>query len=221
MQLKSSFIFKIKFFEIYFLFKEEINFLNKNDFDNKINLIRENLVYSEESNPWVTLYFDMVRFPDRRIGNYNRIVEGKGYPGVAILLIIQSRVCLVRQYRYPVGKFLWEIPRGFGESENSISEAISELCEETGIDPKSLSDSHVNLIDLGEAYPNSGLLSTKVRIFGIISDAPMPIRNQTDKEVTEVGWFPIEWVLSKISESEITDSFTMSAILRMSLLKLL
>jgi ADP-ribose pyrophosphatase len=195
--------------------------LNKDFSDDRINLISENLVYSKEENPWVTLYFDVVKFPDGRTGNYNRIVERQDCPGIAILLVAQGRVCLVKQYRYPIKQSLWEIPRGFGESEDSISEAIRELCEETGIDPKLLNCSHIKLVEMGEVYPNSGLLTSKVRLFAIISAMPIPIRNQTDGEVAEVGWFPLEWVFSKIAESEITDSFTMAAILRMKLLKLL
>ncbi len=195
--------------------------LNEDLPENQISLISENLVYSEEANPWVTLYFDVVRFPDGRIGNYNRVVEGQGYPGVAILFMAQRRICLVKQYRYPIQKSLWEIPRGFGESEDSVLDAIRELCEETGVDAKLLMHSDVKFLDLGEVHPNSGLLASKVRLFGVVSDVSIPTNSQASREVANVGWFPVEWVFSKIAQSEITDSFTMAAILKMNLLKLL
>ena len=57
------------------------------------------------------------------------------HPGaVAIIpLIPPNKVILVRQYRYPTGKYLWELPAGtIDKNESSYSCARRELQEETG-----------------------------------------------------------------------------------------
>jgi ADP-ribose pyrophosphatase len=51
-------------------------------------------------------------------------VDGKGK---------QARVLLARQYRYPAGDFLWELPAGrIDEGEDPLTAAKRELKEETG-----------------------------------------------------------------------------------------
>ncbi len=45
----------------------------------------------------------------------------------------KNRILLVRQYRLPAGKFLWELPAGkVDEGENALQAARRELIEETG-----------------------------------------------------------------------------------------
>ncbi len=57
------------------------------------------------------------------------------HPGaVAILPVLDDgRLLLVRQYRHPVGDFLWEIPAGLIDpGESALLSAKRELREETG-----------------------------------------------------------------------------------------
>lgn len=55
--------------------------------------------------------------------------------GVAVFAVDeQDRVVLVRQYRYPVGRYVYELPAGLVEpGEKPRSAAIRELFEETGL----------------------------------------------------------------------------------------
>ena len=55
--------------------------------------------------------------------------------GVAVFAVDeQDRVVLVRQYRYPVGRYVYELPAGLIEPEEEPgSAAIRELFEETGL----------------------------------------------------------------------------------------
>ena len=55
--------------------------------------------------------------------------------GVAVFAVDeQDRVVLVRQYRYPVGRYVYELPAGLVEPEEEPgSAAIRELFEETGL----------------------------------------------------------------------------------------
>lgn len=63
----------------------------------------------------MTLSFDDVLFPNGTKGRYLRITAGTALDGVAVPdsnfrgLAYRG---LVRQYRYPVGKFTLEVPRG-------------------------------------------------------------------------------------------------------------
>lgn len=175
----------------------------------KIITIEERLVYSDPNNKWVKLYFDRVRFPNGKEGYYNKIVESDGKQGVVILPIAKGHIGFVRQFRYPISAEVWEIPRGFGETENAQTDTMRELLEETGINiPPD------NLVDLGRLHPNSGILSSVVRIFAAIYNQTPSISLAADGEVSEFVWVKYENVLSKIAKGEITDSFTLAALFR-------
>ncbi len=175
----------------------------------RIKKLEERLVYSDEKNPWVKLYFDRVRFPDEREGYYNRIVEGDGKRGIAIMPISNTMVGLVCQFRYPVGKEMWEIPRGFGEFRDSREDALRELREETGIQvmPEML-------VDLGLIHPDSGILATEVQLFAARCDNVSGQESTRDVETADFRWFTIEKVSSLVEDAAITDSFTLCAFLR-------
>lgn len=171
-----------------------------------IKKLEERLVYS---NLWVKLYYDQVQFPDGRVGDYTKIVENETKCGVAIIPIKNMMIGLVYQFRYPVKKEMWEIPRGFGELSDPRKDAIRELKEETAIkiEPEAL-------IDLGIIYPNSGILATKVRIFAAMCENVIQEKSGGYDEVADFRWFPIEKVLSLIDTGAITDSFTLCTLFR-------
>lgn len=175
---------------------------------NKIKRLKERLVYSDPSNPWVKLFFDKVRFPNSEEGHYNRIVESDGKRGVAILPYKNGAIGLVKQYRYPIDAEIWEIPRGFGDTYHPETEASRELEEETGfVVPAG------QLVRLGTVFPNSGLLSSEVVIFaadcnGLEAKAP-----SDDKEQVDFRWVKKSEVAAKIEKSELKDSFTLCAVL--------
>ena len=166
--------------------------------------LAEKLVYSEEENPWVQIYFDSVRFPNGIEGRYNRIVESGGRPGVAVMPIRANKVCLVRQYRYPVGQYLWEIPRGFGESKEPREDAVRELAEETGIKA-------ANFIEGGYLCPNSGLLESKVALFFAIVENYEADRSNSE-EVESTKWVEISDLWKMVEDGKILDCFTLSAL---------
>ncbi len=60
------------------------------------------------------------------------VVEHPGSIGV-IALTDRAEIVLVRQYRHPVRRVLWEIPAGTAErGEDARESALRELAEETG-----------------------------------------------------------------------------------------
>jgi len=183
----------------------------------KVEKTEEILAYSDPENHWVKVYFDKVKFPNGESGRYNRIIENNETSGVAIVPIFNNMVCLVKQYRYPIGEFAWEIPRGFAESKDYLQEAMRELYEETGISIYLNSDdNNFAIYDLGHVHPNSGLLTSKVKLFAVVCLASQTTFSK-DNEVSDKRWFPISDLLLKIRLSKITDSFTITALFKANL----
>lgn len=171
----------------------------------EISRIQEVEAYNEPNNPWVKVYFDRVRFPNGKEGRFNRIIEGSGQPGVVVLPLSSAGVGLVRQYRYPIGQEVWELPRGFGEGPDPSVDARRELKEETGLEAE-------ELIPLGVVYPNSGILAMEARLFAArcqpVTEEPL------DDEVSRFRWFRKSELLEKIDSGEINDAFTLAAVQR-------
>lgn len=79
----------------------------------------------------LTLKLDKVVLPDGKEADREWVV----HPGAVAVLAVdqQDRICLVRQYRYPVGKEMLEIPAGkLTPGEDPLECARRELLEETG-----------------------------------------------------------------------------------------
>ena len=75
---------------------------------------------------------DKAKLPDGRLTN-REVVEHPG--GVAIFAMDdQDRVAMVRQYRYPMGEIVLELPAGkLEKGEDPRDSGLRELREETGL----------------------------------------------------------------------------------------
>lgn len=64
-----------------------------------------------------------------------KAVTGENPPdGVVIFGLYGDRVVLIRQFRYPVGSYVYELPAGLMEAGESFQEAaVREMFEETGL----------------------------------------------------------------------------------------
>src|SRR5947209_1298447 len=83
------------------------------------------------------------------------------HPGSAVVMPVdeQGRVLLVRQFRLPANRHLWEIPAGkIDEGETAFEAAQRELGEETGLSAK-------NWNELVSFYPSPGYVEEKMTIF--------------------------------------------------------
>jgi len=99
-----------------------------------------------ESNPWTTLSSKTIYENQWLSFREDQVINpagGEGIYGVAspktvgvsaIPIDEDGNIWLVEQYRYPLGKYTWEICSGGAEkSENLLAAAQRELLEETGI----------------------------------------------------------------------------------------
>lgn len=106
----------------------------------------------------MTLYEDQIEFSDGMQGVYGFVHK----PDFAIIIpVIDDKVCLVEQYRYPIKERSLEFPQGTWESQPDIEPeklAIAELQEETGYTAK-------NMIHIGHQYIGPGMTSQGGNIF--------------------------------------------------------
>jgi ADP-ribose pyrophosphatase len=91
---------------------------------------------------------DRVRLPNGREATLD-VVRHRG----SVVLIPQPsrrEVILIRQFRYAIGRWIWELPAGtLDPGESARSAARRECAEEIGLSPKRIEK-------LGEFYPTPG-----------------------------------------------------------------
>lgn len=119
---------------------------------------------------------DTVRFPDDSQAE-RTVVHHPGAVAVVALDDAQ-RVLMIRQYRHPVGRKLWEIPAGLRdvEGEDLLVTAQRELEEETGYRAR---DWHV----LADWFTSPGFCDERIRCFLARGLAELP-----DGERTHPDW---------------------------------
>ena len=84
-------------------------------------------------NPWIAVREDRVIRPDGQPGIYG-VVHFKNNAVGVLPVDEEGGVWLVGQYRYPLGRYCWEIPEGGGHGDETPEEtARRELVEETGL----------------------------------------------------------------------------------------
>ena len=139
------------------------------------------------------------------------MVEHRG--GVAVLAVDQNGfVPVVRQFRYPLGKHLWEIPAGKLEVGEKPDEAIlRELREEAGLVAGSVTS-------LGMFYPTCGYSNEIIRLY-LATDLSYVGAKPDDDEFLEIKYVPVEELLKKCLSGEIEDGKTIVAVLKYFALK--
>ena len=90
--------------------------------------------------------------------SYREVVEHAG--GVVILAVDeQNRAYMVRQFRYPIGRAMLEVPAGkLEKGEDPLDGAIRELREETGLTAE-------KIIYFNGTYPSPGFCDEQLHIY--------------------------------------------------------
>lgn len=169
-----------------------------------IRRVTERVGYADPDNPYVTVFYDDVRWPDGRTGRYTRIIEGRGVPGVAVLPIVGHQVGLILVDRYPVNRRLWEAPRGFGEGSDPEADAFRELREETGWTAR-------EMVDIGVTYLNSGLLAGEVHLY--LAHVDDPGGSARFDETIRVERFDLNEVIHMYQIGDLPDAATQCLLL--------
>ena len=131
------------------------------------------------------------------------------HPGGAAVVALDSKryVCLLRQYRYVAGGWIWELPAGKLEpNEPPLETARRELIEEAGV-----SASHWN--SLGTVLSSPGVFGEVLHLFQATGIEPSTAAHE-HSEVIEVHWVPFEEAHEWALNGTIRDAKTIIALVR-------
>jgi len=159
----------------------------------------------------VRLRRDMVRMPDGEAVGRD-ILE---HPGAVAVLALdeEGRVLLIRQYRHPVGRLLWEIPAGLRDvaGEPLRVTAERELLEEVGY---RAAQWHV-LVDF---FSSPGISTERVRIFcarGLtrVPESERSFVPEHEEAYLVVAWVDLDEVVARVLAGQLHNGVTALGIL--------
>jgi ADP-ribose pyrophosphatase len=133
------------------------------------------------------------------------------HPGGAAVVALdaQARVCLLRQYRYVAGGWLWELPAGKLEPhEDPQVTAQRELAEEAGARA-------ANWRALGSYLSSPGVFTEVIHLF-LATDIQPAASAHEASEVIEVHWLPFAEARRWALDGTIRDGKTAVGLLRAS-----
>ena len=131
------------------------------------------------------------------------------HPGSAVVMPVddKKRVLLVRQYRLPALKYLWELPAGRGDAgETPLQAARRELAEETGYRARKFQK-------LAVFFPSPGFLAEKMTIYlatGLTEGKKTPMED----ERIQTRWFTAKEIDGLIRSYKIIDAKTQIGFLK-------
>lgn len=131
------------------------------------------------------------------------------HPGgaAAVAIDAQDRVCLLRQYRYAAGGYIYELPAGKLEPDEPPEVTVRrELVEEAAV-------SAARWESLGVSVSSPGCFNEVVHLFLATELSPAQGGPDAD-EVFQVEWWPLEKAVEKALDGGISDAKTIIGILR-------
>jgi ADP-ribose pyrophosphatase len=143
----------------------------------------------------------------------NEAVDGTGWRikrsvvrhnGSAVMMAVddKDRVMLVRQYRLPANRMMWELPAGkVDDGETPLAAARRELAEETGLRAKKWKR-------LVHFYPSPGFLEEAMTVY-LAKDLAQGEADPMDDERIETRWFTKKELRAMIASNKIIDGKTM------------
>ena len=160
------------------------------------------------SNWLITVRNDKVRLPDEHYAE-RTVLTHMGAVAV-FALDDQDRVLMIRQYRHPAGRELWEVPAGLRDvkGEAMVDTARRELAEETGYAAR---EWHA-LID---SYATPGLSNERIRIFLArgLSPVETDYQREGEEKFLRTAWVPLDEAVRAALAGKLHNGSTVQAIL--------
>lgn len=156
-------------------------------------------------NKWIRVREDQVTRPDGSPGIYG-VVEVA--PSVGIIAVNQKDcVVLIGQWRYPLGRYLLEIPRGGSAGHPDILAAAErELAEEAGVVATTWNS-------LGAVEVNSGITSDVQHLFLAQDLSPASATHDADEQL-DVIWLPLAEAIRMVMDGQISEVCSVAALLK-------
>lgn len=151
------------------------------------------------------VHVDRVRFPNGNEVN----VEVVRHPRSVVLIPMPDpdHVVLVRQYRYPVAQWLWELPAGSLDPGEEVEAAARREChEEIGLVPR-----QTTLV--GRFFPTPGFCDEEMYFYRLDGlDAPTSDAEMDEDEIIEPKIFALADARAMAQRGEISDMKTVVGI---------
>jgi ADP-ribose pyrophosphatase len=126
------------------------------------------------------------------------------HAGSAVMMAVDEKKCvlLVRQYRLPAEKNLWELPAGrLDPGEKPLQAAKRELIEETGYRARTWTK-------LASFFASPGFVQERMTIF-LATDLTAGTATPMEDERIEARWFTSRELADLIRDGKIEDAKTM------------
>ena len=153
----------------------------------------------------VKLFVDEVELPDGQRAT-REIVR---HPGAVCVVPLTDKgeVVMVRQFRYPFGEILLEIPAGKLEpGEDPLKAVIRELEEESGAQAGKIEH-------IGEIYTTVAIFDEKIQLY-LARDLKFTDAHPDTDEFIESTKIPLSTLVRMVMDNEIKDAKTQIAILK-------
>jgi ADP-ribose pyrophosphatase len=137
-----------------------------------------------------------------------KIREVVEHPGAVAMLpvISRDRILLINQYRYPVGKWILEVPAGTLKDGESPDEcALRELEEETGYKARTLKK-------LLTIYPSPGYSTESIHIYVASELEKSTQKLEEDEELTVIE-MDVDEAIEELMRRDEIDGKTLLALL--------
>jgi ADP-ribose pyrophosphatase len=150
------------------------------------------------------LYFDEVQLPNGKTATREKVIH---QGAVAIVPLTRSgEVLMVRQFRYPLGNVLLEIPAGkLDRGEKPVACAKRELLEEVGADGGSL-------VSIASIYSAPGYSNEKLEIF-LARDFKEEANNPDHDEFLRIEKISLSMCIKMVHDGTINDAKSIVGIL--------
>jgi len=157
-------------------------------------------------NFWCKVRQDEIELPNGKIIDDFFVILR---PEIALILPVTNNqeIVFVRQYRHGAGEILLELPAGGFDAtyESAETAAIRELKEETGYAAE-------KIIKLATLYDNPVKDNNKIHLFIAENVIKIGEQNLDITEEIEVVLIPVESVLEKITQGEISVTGSVAAL---------
>ncbi len=160
-------------------------------------------------NPWIRVSHEEVITPGNTDGIYG-VVHFKNTAVGVVPLDDDNHTYLVRQTRYTMNQYTWEIPEGgCPRDEDTLAAAKRELREEVGLSAERW--------DKLQELQLSNSVTNETAVIYVARGLTQGEQTLDDSEDIEVQRLPLTEAIAMVERGEITDAISVAALLRLAL----